>query len=91
MTPPDPLPEPCWTLTPGADLAIKVWGEACVVHHALSNDTHVLASWLWPALQRLGRPEPAGLDELCALTEVDAQALADAMRQLEQLQLVTPC
>lgn len=91
VTSPDALPEPCWTLTPGADLAIRVWEEECVVHHALSNDTHRLAAWLWPALQRLGRPEPAGLDELCALTEVDAAPVADAMEQLERLQLVNRC
>ena len=78
-------------MTPGADLAIRVWGAECMVHHALSNDTHRLAAWLYPALQRLNRPEPAGLDELSALTEVDAAPLADAMEQLEHLQLVTRC
>ena len=91
MTTPDSSPEPYWTLTPGADLAIRVWGEECMVHHALSNDTHRLTAWMWPALQRLGRAEPAGLEELCALTQVDAAPVLDAMQQLEHLQLVTRC
>lgn len=91
VTSPDALPDTRWTLTPGANLAARVWEAECVVHHALSNDTHRLAAWLWPALQRLGRAEPAGLNELSALTEVDAATVEDALGQLEQVQLVTRC
>lgn len=62
-----------------------------MVHHALSNDTHRLTAWLSPALQRLGRPQPAGLEELCVLTDAEADPVLDAMQQLEHLQLVTRC
>lgn len=80
-----------WTLTPGAELAIRVWGDDCLVHHALSNDTHRLAAWLVPALQRLAAAPPPSLDELAMLMGADADSAADALGQLERLLLVQPC
>jgi hypothetical protein len=87
----DPVPTPRWALTYGADLSIRVWGDDCLVHHALSNDTHRLAAWLAPALERLGEAPPAHLDELAALMDADAETAADALQQLEQLLLVRQC
>jgi hypothetical protein len=46
VTPLESPPAIHWTLSYGADLAIRVWGDDCVVHHALSNDTHRLAAEL---------------------------------------------
>lgn len=91
MITPDSASPPHWTLTHGADLAIRVWDEDCVVHHALSNDTHRLAAWLVPALQRLGEQPPAGLDELAALMEVEPATATDTLQQLEQVLLVRRC
>jgi hypothetical protein len=82
---------PRWTLTPGADLMIRAWDADCVVHHALSNDTHRIAAWLVPALERLARPAPAGLAELCALLEADEDTVAMALQELERLLLVERC
>ncbi|MGQ3054039.1 MAG: hypothetical protein ACT6S0_19850 [Roseateles sp.] len=91
MTPADPATLPAWTLTYGADLSIRVWGEDCLVHHALSNDTHRLAAWLVPALERLAAQPPASLDELAALMDADHETAADVLQQLQQLSLVQPC
>jgi hypothetical protein len=91
VTPLESPPAIHWTLSYGADLAIRVWGDDCVVHHALSNDTHRLAAWLVPALQRLGQQPPATLAELAELMDADAAAATDALQQLEQLLLVQRC
>lgn len=91
MTTTDPVQTPRWALTYGADLSIRVWGDDCLVHHALSNDTHRLAAWLAPALKRLGEEPPALLDELAALMDADEATAADALQQLEQLLLVRQC
>lgn len=32
-----------WRLALGADPSVRMWGDECVVHHALSNDTYRLA------------------------------------------------
>lgn len=91
MTTPDPVPTPRWALTYGADLSIRVWGDDCVVHHGLSNDTHRLAAWLVPALRRLAEQPPALLDELATLMEADSETTTDVLQQLEQLLLVQRC
>ncbi|WP_157256191.1 hypothetical protein [Pelomonas sp. Root1217] len=91
MTTTDPVPTPRWALTYGADLSIRVWGDDCLVHHALSNDTHRLAAWLVPALRRLAEQPPAGFDELAALMDADSEMTADVLQQLEQLLLVQRC
>lgn len=91
MTTDDTLAARRWTLTYGADLAIRVWDDDCVVHHALSNDTHRLAAWLVPALERLGSQPPATLDELAPLMDTDLDTAADVLAQLERLSLARPC
>ncbi|MCE4538707.1 hypothetical protein LXT12_15755 [Pelomonas sp. P7] len=91
MTRPPSSSPPRWTLTHGADLSIHVWGDDCLVHHALSNDTHRLAAWLVPALRRLGQQPPATLEELATLMEADEDSARDALEQLERLLLVEPC
>lgn len=91
MTTPASAPPPRWTLTHGAELVIRVWEEDCVVHHVLSNDTHRLAAWLVPALQRLGEQPPAGLHELAELMDVEPDSAADVLQQLEQVLLVCRC
>ncbi|KQW46530.1 hypothetical protein ASD88_09010 [Pelomonas sp. Root662] len=61
------------------------------MHHALSNDTHRLAAWLVPALERLAEQPPASLDELATLMDADLETAADALQQLQRLSLVQPC
>ena len=34
----------CWQIAPGAEPAVHRWGDDCVVHHALSNDTFRLSA-----------------------------------------------
>jgi predicted transcriptional regulator len=84
-------PTPLWVLTHGADLAIHVWGDDCVVHHALSNDTHRLAAWLAPALKRLAQAPAASLAELADLMGLDSHDAMDTLEQLERLQLIQQC
>lgn len=91
MTSPDRAQPPRWTLTYGADLAIRVWDDACLVHHALSNDTHRLSAWLVPALHRLGEQPPAEAEELAELLDVEPDLAVDAMEQLERVLLVRRC
>ncbi|HEY8875970.1 MAG TPA: hypothetical protein VIN03_00315 [Roseateles sp.] len=91
MTTTDSVPTPRWALTYGADLSIRVWGDDCLVHHALSNDTHRLAAWLVPALRRLAEQPPAPIEELAALMDAAPETATDALLQLEQLLLVQRC
>jgi hypothetical protein len=87
----DSAPTARWALTYGADLSIRVWGDDCLVHHALSNDTHRLAAWLAPALRRMAEQPPALVEELAALMDADPETAADALLQLEQLLLIQRC
>ncbi|CAN5209817.1 hypothetical protein BH11PSE10_BH11PSE10_16540 [soil metagenome] len=80
-----------WMLTYGADLDCRFWGDECVVHHALSNDTHRLAAWAGHLLLALQRGAlPAG--ELHALQEdIDPTDIDEALSSLALLDLVSRC
>jgi PqqD family protein of HPr-rel-A system len=80
-----------WMLTYGADLACRFWGEECVVHHALSNDTHRLSAWAGQLLLSLadGARSSAELSTLHA--ELDAEDIDAALTSLAGLELVRRC
>lgn len=78
-----------WTLTPGADLACHFWGDECVVHHALSNDTHRLAAWAGQLLLSLEEAGATSSEHLAERLERDPDEVEQALAALAQLELVT--
>lgn len=93
-TPPSTAPAAAtglWTVSAGADLAVRQWGDECLVHHALSNDTHRLSAWAAEVLFELadaGPASPAVLAEHLAMAETDIDL---ALTTLARLDLVCPC
>ena len=83
---PDDLPE-SWCLTPGAEFAVRCWGDECLVHHRLSNDTHRLSRWAAELLQTLGAG-PASIGELAHRHDRDPAELEAALQTLAGLDLV---
>lgn len=81
---------PLWSLSPGHDLALRTWGEECVVHHRLSNDTHRLAAWVGELLQDLAEQGPQTSAALAARFEgLDPAELELTLDQLRRLDLLT--
>ena len=75
-----------WQLTPGHDLRLRFWGEACVVHHRASNQTYRLRAGAGQLLEVLREQGPLTLDALVAqfdgLEPAEAEDLLEQMRPL---------
>lgn len=82
---------PRWIAYPGANLSWHRLGDACVVHHALTNDTHVLGAWIEPVLAAVSAPNGALLESLSQDLQLDPGTLAQALMDLATLHLVRPC
>lgn len=70
---------------------MRQWDDECLVHHALSNDTHRLSAWAAEVLFELaeaGPASPAVLAERLAMTETDIDRV---LSTLSRLDLVCPC
>lgn len=80
-----------WTLTYGADLDCRFWDEECLVHHALSNDTHRVAAWAGQLLTALDATRPVSTAELAAQFELTPDDAEEALESLRQLELVQRC
>jgi len=75
-----------WTLLEGSDLAFQWFDDECLVHHALSNDTHRLAGWAAGLLAALVEMSPASrqaLADRCGLDVDDVTAALDSLADLE--------
>jgi hypothetical protein len=84
-------PVSSWRVAAGADPVVRPWGDECVVHHGLSNDTHRLLAVAGHALQALasrGQASAAALAEDCG---EDVDEMESILRALEALSLVTEC
>lgn len=81
-----------WRLTPGHDLRLRFWGEACVVHHRASNETHRLTAGAGQLLERLRDAGPQSAGELAAHFDgLAAHEAEDLLAQLRPLLLVERC
>lgn len=76
--------QPRWQLTDGHDLRLRFWGEACVVHHRASNQTHRLSAGAGQLLDLLLQNGAQTADQLAAAFEDLAAVDVDAV--LEELQ-----
>jgi PqqD family protein of HPr-rel-A system len=80
-----------WAAMPGADLAWRLLDEGCVVHHALTNDTHVLAAWIAPLLEALSRPGEHSTEALARCVDEAPDEVAAVLAELAALRLIRPC
>lgn len=78
-------------MTYGADLSCRFWGDECLVHHALSNDTHRLAAWAGRLLMALTGMEAASTEALAEYLDQDADEVESALAALAELDLVRRC
>lgn len=76
-----------WCLTPGADLAVHCWGDECLVHHGLSNDTHRLSRWAADLLRTLGQGSMS-CAALARHQDMDPTDVDEALKTLAGLDLV---
>lgn len=82
---------PRWMIAPGAAPLVKVWGGECVVHHALSNETHRLVAAAARILTELA-DSPA--DSASASGQTGALEHAEALEVLQvlyRLDLIARC
>lgn len=75
----------------GASLVCRRWDDECVVHHALSNDTHRLTSWAGQLLMALEERRALTTDELAARLNLEPTDVDAALLSLAQLELVRQC
>lgn len=80
-----------WTLTHGADLDCRFWGDECLVHHALSNDSHRLAAWAGLLLMAVDEQPEASSEVLAEQFELPATTIDDTLAALARLDLVRRC
>jgi hypothetical protein len=85
------LPLLRWNMTYGADLSCRFWGDECLVHHALSNDSHRLAAWAGRLLMALTDMEAASTEVLADYLGQDADEVETALAALAKLDLVSRC
>lgn len=83
--------ESSWTVTSGANLAVRQWGEECLVHHALSNDTHRLSAWAAEVLFELAEAGPTSASTLSRQLAMTQDEVLAVLTTLAQLDLVGPC
>ena len=79
-----------WRLAPGADPALHTWGDECVVHHALSNDTYRLAGDAGRILSKLADAAATGTSGPGVLV-FDDPASQEVLEVLADLGLVEAC
>lgn len=79
-----------WRLTPGADPALRKWGDEWVVHHALSNDTYRLQGTAGRILSELAAASVMGTSGAGALI-FDDPASQEVLEILADLGLAEAC
>jgi PqqD family protein of HPr-rel-A system len=78
-----------WALVEGADPAIHCWDDECLVHHALSNDTHRITAWAAELLEALDAAAPISSGALANRFGLDGHVVQAALESLARLELVT--
>lgn len=80
-----------WMVAPGAAPIVRVWNGECVVHHALSNETHrLVASAARILIELADTPSDSASADGSGSTLDDAEAL-EVLQVLSRLDLVTRC
>lgn len=80
-----------WMIAPGAEPIVRLWGDECVVHHALSNDTYRLTAAAARILIELAGAPPDGASVTAGTVALeDAEAL-EVLQVLTRLALVARC
>ena len=77
-----------WAVPEGADLAFEWWEDECLVHHALSNDTHRIASWTAVLLEVLMEMPFATTQALADRCDLAVDEVSEALDSLARLELV---
>ena len=77
-----------WAVQEGADLAFEWWEDECLVHHALSNDTHRIASWTALLLEVLMEMPFATTQALADRCDLAVDEVSEALDSLARLELV---
>lgn len=70
---------------------LRRWGDECVVHHALSNDTYRVSDAAGRILAALGAASSLDAHELAVACELDAEVVEEALIELNELDFVSPC
>ncbi|NRF66538.1 HPr-rel-A system PqqD family peptide chaperone [Aquincola sp. S2] len=81
-----------WCLDATAEAAWRRWDGECVVHHALSNDTHRLSELAGELLERLHREAVPWTS--CALADAcdaDVEDIDATLHGLAEIGLVLRC
>ena len=78
-----------WALVAGADPTIHCWEDECLVHHALSNDTHRVAAWAAELLMALDDSAPISSAALADRFGLEDGVVREALESLARLELVT--
>ncbi len=71
-----------------ADLVWRCWGDECVVHHRLSNDTHRLSIMAAEILIALAQQGELSEQELAKRHDLASEDVRTILQQLAQLDLV---
>lgn len=80
-----------WQLTPGHDLALRAWGDECVVHHRASNDTLRVPAWVGALLLALADEGPHSAAQLAAKwPDGDEAEVTEALQALALRDVVEP-
>ena len=80
-----------WQISRSAAPAIRRWGDECVVHHALSNDTYRIsarAGMILTELMGVDMNRGGGNDSPCETQGADTE---DALSALADLAFITEC
>jgi hypothetical protein len=80
-----------WRLAPEAELALRIFDDGFVVHHALTNATHCLTGPAGELLLCLRDAGPQGAAELASPYDASPDEVESLLVQLATLELVQRC
>jgi PqqD family protein of HPr-rel-A system len=83
--------EPAWSLVREADAVWHEWDGNAVVHHARSNDTHLVDATANRVLLALQRRSPQTAAQLAAALNVEFGSVFEVLETLESVDFVMRC
>jgi hypothetical protein len=82
---------PHYRLSLLASLSIRRWGDECVVHHALSNDTHRVSDAAGRILEALGTAPRLDVQDFVEFCALEVSTVEEALVTLSDLNFVVSC
>jgi hypothetical protein len=82
---------PHFRLSPLASLSIRRWGDECVVHHVLSNDTHRVSDAAGRILEALGTAPRLAVQDFVECCALEVSTVEQALVTLSDLDFLIPC